>query len=101
MTAVAKPVEALHSIALARNDVSDSPNSIASKDMSTEEHIEVAGGRSDNEYDMPNHIENAVTDSDEDTQIPTQDGGLRAWLQVLGSFLVFSNIWGFTLAFGI
>lgn len=28
------------------------------------------------------------------------DGGPRAWLQVLGSFLVFSNLWGFTFAFG-
>ena len=28
------------------------------------------------------------------------DGGGRAWLQVLGSFLVFSNLWGFTFAFG-
>lgn len=31
---------------------------------------------------------------------PTQDGGSRAWLQVLGSFLVFSNLWGFVFAFG-
>lgn len=31
---------------------------------------------------------------------PVQDGGSRAWLQVLGSFLVFSNLWGFTFAFG-
>ncbi|KAF2768202.1 MFS general substrate transporter [Teratosphaeria nubilosa] len=30
----------------------------------------------------------------------TQDGGTRAWLQVLGSFLVFGNLWGFTFAFG-
>jgi MFS family permease len=28
------------------------------------------------------------------------DGGSRAWLQVVGSFLVFSNLWGFTFAFG-
>ncbi|KAK4495239.1 hypothetical protein PRZ48_013568 [Zasmidium cellare] len=31
---------------------------------------------------------------------PLQDGGTRAWLQVLGSFLVFANLWGFTFAFG-
>ena len=31
---------------------------------------------------------------------PLQDGGTRAWLQVVGSFLVFSNLWGFTFAFG-
>ncbi|KAK4547835.1 hypothetical protein LTR36_010554 [Oleoguttula mirabilis] len=29
-----------------------------------------------------------------------QDGGSRAWLQVVGSFLVFVNLWGFTFAFG-
>ena len=28
------------------------------------------------------------------------DGGLRAWLQVLGSVIVFVNLWGFTFAFG-
>ncbi|KAK3675169.1 hypothetical protein LTR78_005103 [Recurvomyces mirabilis] len=32
--------------------------------------------------------------------VPLQDGGMRAWLQVLGSFLVFSNLWGFVFAFG-
>ena len=31
---------------------------------------------------------------------PVQDGGTRAWLQVVGSFLVFSNLWGFTFAYG-
>ena len=30
----------------------------------------------------------------------TMDGGPRAWLQVLGSFLVFGNLWGMTFAFG-
>ncbi|KAF2720034.1 MFS general substrate transporter [Polychaeton citri CBS 116435] len=29
-----------------------------------------------------------------------EDGGTRAWLQVVGSFLVFGNLWGFTFAFG-
>ncbi|KAK0280032.1 hypothetical protein LTR35_008182 [Friedmanniomyces endolithicus] len=31
---------------------------------------------------------------------PVADGGVRAWLQVAGSFLVFSNLWGFVFAFG-
>lgn len=35
-----------------------------------------------------------------DASPPTQDGGTRAWLQVVGSFLVFSNLWGPTFAFG-
>ncbi|RVX67410.1 hypothetical protein B0A52_08763 [Exophiala mesophila] len=30
-----------------------------------------------------------------------KDGGLRAWLQVLGCWLVFFNVWGFTFAFGL
>jgi hypothetical protein len=30
----------------------------------------------------------------------SQDGGTRAWLQVLGSFLVFGNLWGMPFAFG-
>jgi len=29
------------------------------------------------------------------------DGGLRAWLQVLGCWLVFFNVWGFTFSFGL
>ncbi|ETI29208.1 hypothetical protein G647_01661 [Cladophialophora carrionii CBS 160.54] len=32
---------------------------------------------------------------------PFKDGGLRAWLQVFGCFLVFFNVWGFTFAFGL
>ncbi|RMZ77130.1 hypothetical protein DV737_g4548, partial [Chaetothyriales sp. CBS 132003] len=31
---------------------------------------------------------------------PVQDGGVRAWFQIVGSFLVFSNLWGFIFAFG-
>ncbi|EXJ95925.1 hypothetical protein A1O1_01050 [Capronia coronata CBS 617.96] len=30
----------------------------------------------------------------------TIDGGVRAWLQVLGCWLVFFNVWGFTFSFG-
>ncbi|PVH97936.1 MFS monocarboxylate transporter-like protein [Periconia macrospinosa] len=31
---------------------------------------------------------------------PAPDGGLHAWLKVLGGFLIYINIWGFTLSFG-
>ncbi|KAF2751886.1 MFS general substrate transporter [Sporormia fimetaria CBS 119925] len=31
---------------------------------------------------------------------PPPDGGLHAWLKVLGGFLIYINIWGFTLTFG-
>lgn len=32
--------------------------------------------------------------------VPVKDGGLRAWLQVLGSFIMYFNLWGYTFAFG-
>lgn len=32
---------------------------------------------------------------------PTIDGGPRAWLQVVGSFLVFGNLWGMTSHTGV
>ncbi|KAF2643312.1 MFS general substrate transporter [Massarina eburnea CBS 473.64] len=31
---------------------------------------------------------------------PPPDGGLHAWLKVFGGFLVYINIWGFTLSYG-
>ncbi|KAF2476390.1 MFS general substrate transporter [Lindgomyces ingoldianus] len=34
-------------------------------------------------------------------KLPTPpDGGLHAWLKVVGGFLIYINIWGFTLTFG-
>ncbi|KAI1614256.1 MFS transporter, MCP family, solute carrier family 16, member 10 [Exophiala viscosa] len=33
--------------------------------------------------------------------IVVPDGGLRAWLQVFGCWLVFFNVWGFTFCFGM
>ncbi|KAF2000247.1 MFS general substrate transporter [Amniculicola lignicola CBS 123094] len=36
-----------------------------------------------------------------DAQLPDPpDGGLHAWLKVLGGFLIYINIWGFTLSYG-
>lgn len=32
--------------------------------------------------------------------VPVKDGGIRAWLQIIGAFFVFTNVWGFTFAFG-
>ena len=49
----------------------------------------------------PDNEEKTVTTlQPSNPQPPLQDGGTRAWLQVLGSFLVFTNIWGLTFAFG-
>ncbi|KAF2741339.1 MFS general substrate transporter [Polyplosphaeria fusca] len=36
----------------------------------------------------------------EDALPPPPDGGLHAWLKVFGGFLIYINIWGFTLAYG-
>lgn len=42
---------------------------------------------------VPSHVSSATASSQ-------PDGGTRAWLQVLGSFITFGNLWGFTFAFG-
>ncbi|KAL5425938.1 hypothetical protein PMIN07_011761 [Paraphaeosphaeria minitans] len=46
-------------------------------------------------------LETIETRSLAGSQLPSPpDGGLHAWLKVLGGFLVYINIWGFTLAYG-
>ena len=45
-------------------------------------------------------LEKAITPLTPPQPAPPPDGGARAWLQVLGSFITFSNLWGFTFAFG-
>ncbi|KAE8824761.1 hypothetical protein PTNB73_07353 [Pyrenophora teres f. teres] len=32
---------------------------------------------------------------------PPPDGGLHAWLKAFGGFLIYINIWGFTLSYGV
>jgi MFS family permease len=49
--------------------------------------------------DEENALEKTVTPLTPPDASPP-DGGGRAWLQVVGSFVVFSNLWGFTFAFG-
>lgn len=44
--------------------------------------------------------EETVATLPQDVTKPLQDGGLRAWLQVAGSFLVFSALWGMPFAYG-
>ncbi|RVX73160.1 hypothetical protein B0A52_02287 [Exophiala mesophila] len=45
-----------------------------------------------------NATADVVVDDDDG---PPPDGGLRAWLQVLGSFFLFFNCWGTVNAFGV
>ncbi|KAF2709572.1 MFS general substrate transporter [Pleomassaria siparia CBS 279.74] len=47
--------------------------------------------------DVEAHDEEAVL---EPALPPPPDGGLHAWLKVFGGFLVYINIWGFTLTYG-
>ncbi|KAI9677248.1 MAG: hypothetical protein M1822_008197 [Bathelium mastoideum] len=36
------------------------------------------------------------------SQLPSPpDGGIHAWLKVFGGFLIYVNIWGFTLSYGV
>ena len=46
----------------------------------------------------PNELERVATPLT--PPAPVIDGGARAWFQVLGTFICFSNLWGFTFAFG-
>ncbi|PLB38219.1 MFS general substrate transporter [Aspergillus candidus] len=47
------------------------------------------------------HEEVPVAVSEEDEAGYRMDGGLQAWLQVLGSWILFANTWGLTNSFGV
>ncbi|KAF1951709.1 MFS general substrate transporter [Byssothecium circinans] len=49
----------------------------------------------------PHDASRQDTRSVAESQLPSPpDGGLHAWLKVLGGFLIYINIWGFTLSYG-
>lgn len=76
--AVSKPTVALHA------------DDAVKEDVTAEDHIEVVENVKTTVCDDPQPIGGASR----------LDGGFRAWVQVVGSFLIFFNIWGITLAFG-
>ncbi|KAJ4506392.1 hypothetical protein HRR83_003065 [Exophiala dermatitidis] len=53
-------------------------------------------------HDSPNALEVPIEEKALSPPPPSAvpDGGIRAWLQVLGCWLVFFNVWGFTFSFG-
>ncbi|KAF2192610.1 MFS general substrate transporter [Zopfia rhizophila CBS 207.26] len=49
----------------------------------------------------PSTPETRDDDAETESQLPPPpDGGLHAWLKVFGGFLIYINIWGFTLTYG-
>lgn len=79
--------------------VADDASSLRKWGSESTEHREVAVPEPDKINDVE-AVEATIMDA-ENTDDPLVDGDFRAWLQVVGSFLVFSNIWGFTFAFGM
>ena len=51
--------------------------------------------------DTPEPKEPAATADENTAALPVPLGGTRAWLQVLGGFFAFINIWGFPLSYGV
>ncbi|KAF2205865.1 MFS general substrate transporter [Delitschia confertaspora ATCC 74209] len=46
------------------------------------------------------HSYQSSNETNEPQLPPPPDGGLHAWLKVFGGFLIYINIWGFTLSYG-
>lgn len=65
-----------------------------------EKYREVADGTEDNSNTREENDTELIVASPALSSTLVIDGGTRAWLQVLGSFLVFSNLWGCVFAFG-
>lgn len=59
------------------------------------------GSDADHESPRPQLSRAASKRSEIDPTAEPPDGGLNAWLKVLGCFLLYSNVWGFTLTFGV
>jgi hypothetical protein len=101
------------SVALARPSSRRTTSSSKATDSEIEKVIEEeeeaqgedANDRIPNEKDV--EIATAAPVSKKNTRISVNDlskipnGGLRAWLQVLGSFFLFCNTWGVTNTYGV
>ncbi|KAG9189702.1 hypothetical protein G6011_06570 [Alternaria panax] len=92
-------VEEKHAIrdkAVSQEDISRSSSSIhddfQQESEMTRNH-ELAG-------DKEAQIDARSTMTTESAIPPPPDGGLHAWLKVFGGFMIYINIWGFTLTYG-
>ncbi|EDU50116.1 conserved hypothetical protein [Pyrenophora tritici-repentis Pt-1C-BFP] len=74
--------------------------SSASRDEDVVQHAEP--GRSDEvAEDKEAQLDARSTVTAESAIPPPPDGGLHAWLKVFGGFMIYINIWGFTLSYGV
>ncbi|KAL7923274.1 major facilitator superfamily domain-containing protein [Trichoderma austrokoningii] len=64
---------------------------------------ETGSGYKENHYSVnPNETETALSQDDRHEDVKQSfDTGLKAWLQVLGSFFLYFNSWGIINAFGV
>ncbi|KAJ5714838.1 MFS transporter MCP family solute carrier family 16 member 10 [Penicillium malachiteum] len=100
MRSESKVKQVLEATGVPNNDSAESSGSATDKEERVGKLIEMAGEIQD-KSEISKDIEKKVMEDNSDDESDAQDGGTRAWLQVLGSFLVFSNIWGPALAYGI
>ncbi|KAH7563323.1 hypothetical protein BM1_00370 [Bipolaris maydis] len=85
--------------------VSQDEYSCTSSEQHSEEVVEQhdepdAIGSTDMAPDKEAQLDARSTLTAESGLPPAPDGGLHAWLKVLGGFLIYMNIWGFTLTYG-
>ncbi|KAF1841855.1 MFS general substrate transporter [Cucurbitaria berberidis CBS 394.84] len=74
----------------------DSRPSSADEHVQNETRTRSDDGARDKET-QPNALSTITTES---AIPPPPDGGLHAWLKVFGGFMIYINIWGFTLTYG-
>lgn len=75
----------------------------SSRPSTTEEEGVVAQSHmkgTETAQDKEAQLDARSTRTTESTIPPPPDGGLHAWLKVFGGFMIYINIWGFTLTYG-
>ncbi|CBX94458.1 hypothetical protein IAQ61_009696 [Plenodomus lingam] len=65
-----------------------------------QEDVHVNNNDETTSHDKEAQLDARSTRTTESTIPPPPDGGLHAWLKVFGGFMIYINIWGFTLTYG-